>query len=60
MPIEITKMKPLKIPSCQNCKNLAPIGNMRTNYTMQVKEERTGFFYMHLFSFPISLQIRFT
>ena len=44
MPIEITNIKPLKIPSCQNCENLAPIGNMRTNYTMQVKEERTGFF----------------
>lgn len=42
-------MKPLKIPSCQNCKNLAPIGNMRTNYTMQMKEERTGFFiYIYL------------
>ena len=42
-------MKPLKIPSCQNCKNLASIGNMRTNYTMQMKEERTGFFiYIYL------------
>ena len=53
-------MKPLKIPSYQKCKNLARIGNMRANFTMQMREERTGFFYIHLSSFPISLQIRFT
>lgn len=42
-------MKPLKIPSSQKCKNLAPIGNMRANFTMQMKEERTGIFiYIYL------------